>query len=280
MALYTYLILIGTQEISVFPFKYNDYITVHLVDTPGFDDTDRTDSNVLQEIASFPRVSFQAGLKLNDNRLQGSSMRSMSMFRNIINGSIYENIVLATTIWESLDLEDGIKRETSLIEHSDDRGMSKQEGCQIRRHKNTKTSGMELINFFVKERTDKVILDLQEDLVTKKKDLVDTAAGKEARDQFAEGIQQARRDLEITKAELREALRAQDKQWVLQLHREKIDASNNIEKLQKHYETFSEDMHREFEKANKRQEAKLRAMIQENKTLREGKDGIDKNFMS
>ena len=62
---------------------------------------------------------------------------------------------------------------------------------------------MQLISFFVKERTDKVVLDLQEDLVTRKKHLVDTAAGKEVRDQFAEEIQQARRDLEVTKAELR-----------------------------------------------------------------------------
>ena len=110
-AIIQYLIFIGTQEISVFPFEYNEYTTVHLVDTPGFDDTERTDFNILQEIASFLKVSFQAGLKLNgiiylhrssDNRLQGSSMRSMSLFHKIIGGSVYENIVLATTMWGPL----------------------------------------------------------------------------------------------------------------------------------------------------------------------------------
>ena len=42
-----------------------------------------------------------------------------------------------------------------------------------------------------------------------------------------------------------------------------------MEKLQKRYGTFGEDMQRKFEEANQRQEAKPRAMIQENKTLKE-----------
>ena len=39
-------------------------------------------------------------------------------------------------------------------------------------------------------------------------------------------------------------------------------------------------MQKRFEEGNKRQEAKLRAIIQENKTLTEAKDGIDKKLMS
>lgn len=41
----------------------------------------------------------------------------MNMFRKIIGGSVYGNIILATTMWESLNLE-GKKKETRLIEHS------------------------------------------------------------------------------------------------------------------------------------------------------------------
>ena len=81
-----------------------------------------------------------------DNRLQGSSMRSMSMFRKIIGGNVYENIVLATTMWESVDQKDGMKRETSLIEHSDFWGMLTQKRSRSQRHKNTKTSAMELMS--------------------------------------------------------------------------------------------------------------------------------------
>ena len=119
--------MIGTKEVSIYHFRYNDYTSVHLVDTPGFDDTAKTDFNVLQEIASFLKVSFQDGLKLNgiiylhrisDNRLQGSAIRSMNMFRKIIGGSVYENIILATTMWESVNIAKGEERETDLIKNS------------------------------------------------------------------------------------------------------------------------------------------------------------------
>lgn len=155
----------------------------------------KKDLNVLQEIASFLKASFQVGLKLNgilylhrisENRLQGSAIQGMKMFRNIIGASVYGNIVLATTMWDSVNLAEGEERKTNLIEHSNFWGMLKQEGYQVRRHKNTKTSA---ISFFVKERTDEAVLDLQEDLVTKNKNLVDTAAGKEACDKLAEGIE-------------------------------------------------------------------------------------------
>lgn len=69
-------------------------------------------------------------------------------------------------MWESVNLAEGEERKTNLIEHSNFWGMLKQEGCRVRRHKNTKTSA---ISFFVKERTDEAVLDLQEDLVTKTK---------------------------------------------------------------------------------------------------------------
>lgn len=134
---------------------------------------------------------------------------------------------------------------------------------------------MELISFFIKERTDKVVLDLQEDLVTKNKDLIDTEAGKEARGQLAEGVEQTRRELEDTKAELREALRTRNKDMALKLSKERVDSSNKMEKLQKDCEIFRENMQQEFEEANKRQEAKIRGLIQENNTLKTAKNGTD-----
>lgn len=156
-------------------------------------------------------------------------------------------------------------------------GHAETERVPIRRHENTGTSAMELISFFIKERTDKVVLDLQEDLVTKNKDLIDTEAGKEARGQLAEGVEQTRRELEDTKAELREALRTQNKDMALKLSKERVDSSNKMEKLQKDYEIFRENMQQKFEGANKRQEAKIRGLIQEKNTLKTAKMALTTN---
>lgn len=115
------------------------------------------------------------------------------------------------------------KKERQTSSKTRNFGDAETERVPIRRHENTGTSAMELISFFIKERTDKVVLDLQEDLVTKNKDLIDTEAGKEARGQLAEGVEQTRRELEDTKAELREALRTRNKDMALKLSKERVD---------------------------------------------------------
>ncbi|KAL8645935.1 MAG: hypothetical protein Q9226_007074 [Calogaya cf. arnoldii] len=183
-------------------------------DTPGFNDTNRTDFHVLQAIASFPKISFQDGLRLNgmaclhpisDNRFQLSIARSMSMLRKIVGGSVYPNIILATTKRESIAvMTNGEKRARSLISDTEFWSAMKQEGCQVRRHCNTDASARKLVSFFVEEKTNKVTLELQEDLVSTNKDLIDTAAGQEARGQYTAAIEEQQRELREIKEQLQE----------------------------------------------------------------------------
>lgn len=42
-----------TQVVDVFACEYTPSTTVILIDTPGFDDTDRSDTDVLREIATW-----------------------------------------------------------------------------------------------------------------------------------------------------------------------------------------------------------------------------------
>ena len=53
-----------TQEVGVFLCK-NRGNNVFLVDTPGFDDTDRSDTEVLREIASWLTASYSNSIKLH-----------------------------------------------------------------------------------------------------------------------------------------------------------------------------------------------------------------------
>lgn len=262
---------------------------MYLVDTPGFDDSDKSDFHVLTEIASFLKASYQDGLKLNgiiylhriiDNRMQGSAMRSITMFRKIIGGSVYPNIILASTMWELEKPGVGEARESNLIGESEFWSTMRQKGCQIRRHMNTKASALELVSFFVKDRTDKVVLDLQVDLVTKKKDLADTAAGKEARGQLAEEVMRLKRQVEDAKTALKEALKERQQARARELHKERVEWSKKMDKLQKDYETSSQKMRQDFEEARKRQEAMIKSILQQNKKLGEARDRIEKKLTS
>ncbi|KAK5947350.1 hypothetical protein PMZ80_001500 [Knufia obscura] len=79
-----------------------------LIDTPGFDDTVRSDGDVVLEIAS--SLSFQATLGmrllgiiyLHDitvPRMRGSLKRELEMLRLIVGPENYRNVLLVTTKW-------------------------------------------------------------------------------------------------------------------------------------------------------------------------------------
>jgi hypothetical protein len=80
-----------------------------VIDTPGFDDSVRSDGDVILEIAS--SLSFQAALGirllgliyLHDitvPRMRGSLKRELEMLKLIAGPRNYRNILLVTTKWD------------------------------------------------------------------------------------------------------------------------------------------------------------------------------------
>jgi predicted GTPase len=51
-----------TQEVSVTPGFILDGRTVSLIDTPGFDDTDKSDAEIVQIIAAFLETQWVYGI--------------------------------------------------------------------------------------------------------------------------------------------------------------------------------------------------------------------------
>lgn len=105
---------------------YNQSITVYLIDTPGFDDTNRTDAAVLRALADWLTHSFIKAIKLNgviyritDLRMLGAAKRYLYMFRKLCGEDALTNVVLATTMWELIDPVVGAKREKELINGPD-----------------------------------------------------------------------------------------------------------------------------------------------------------------
>ncbi|KAJ5902344.1 hypothetical protein N7495_002872 [Penicillium taxi] len=83
----------GTQAIYSYLYKYDNNTNVYLIDTPGFDDTNRDDSDVLREIAFWLSDSLMKKIKLSgmfyfhpisDPRMQGSAMKNILMFKKLL----------------------------------------------------------------------------------------------------------------------------------------------------------------------------------------------------
>jgi hypothetical protein len=83
-----------------------------LIDTPGFDDTERTHAEVLTEIGRFLEAQYPSGTNLmgilylhpiRDTRHQTSSLRNLRIFRKLCGESPLANVVLATTMWTGVN---------------------------------------------------------------------------------------------------------------------------------------------------------------------------------
>lgn len=93
---------------------------MYLIDTPGFDDTHRTDTAVLGEIADWLAESYSHAVKLSgviylhrntDTRVGGSGMKNLRMFRKLCGAANLRNVVLATTMWTDCKPDYGERRE-------------------------------------------------------------------------------------------------------------------------------------------------------------------------
>jgi hypothetical protein len=121
----------GTKLVQEYTFTYKDGknntdILVHLIDTPGFDDTNKNDAEVLKDIANWLNTTYQnetllSGVlylhRISDSRMQGSAKRNLLMFMQLCGPHCYQNVMLATTMWSILpDEATGEAREKELVE--------------------------------------------------------------------------------------------------------------------------------------------------------------------
>ena len=120
--------------------NYRPDISVYLIDTPGFDDTNRSDTEVLKEIAVWLTASYSMSIKLHgiihlhritDLRMQGSAKRNLFLFKKLCGNEALKNVILATTMWEMVDEEDGHAREIELQDTPEFWGVMKEKGSQI-----------------------------------------------------------------------------------------------------------------------------------------------------
>ncbi|KAN0115440.1 P-loop containing nucleoside triphosphate hydrolase protein [Hyaloscypha variabilis] len=94
-----------------------------LVDTPGFDDDDLTDSDVLKMLVDWLAATYRSGQKLSgilylhritDTRMRGSSLRNLKMFKELIGDEFHKNLTLGTTCWSLVSFNIALDRENEL----------------------------------------------------------------------------------------------------------------------------------------------------------------------
>ncbi|KAJ0289334.1 hypothetical protein COL940_001531 [Colletotrichum noveboracense] len=242
-----------TREVTVYRYQYSNSTNVYLVDTPGFDDTNLSDSDVLKEIATWLTGSYNNEVKLTgilylhritDPRMGGSARKNLFMFKKLCGPEALKHVVLVTTMWELVDERTGLERQTELETTEDFWVYMLSKGSRIEKHMNNPQSAHHIISRFMSHSrpTTPVLLAIQDEMVNKNKNLDETEAGK--------GLEG-------------EAIAARDKESQEELMRQQALAERNLERLRRQQEeikTTMEKLHREkYEKLEadwKKMEAK------------------------
>ena len=96
---------------------------VMLIDTPGFSDTNYSDTEILRRIAEWMKDTYDEGFLLSgiiylhriiDIRMEGPSLKNLRMMQQLCGSDSLRNVVLATTMWEKVTNEEGLRQEAEL----------------------------------------------------------------------------------------------------------------------------------------------------------------------
>jgi hypothetical protein len=181
-----------------------------LIDTPGFDDTNRSDAEILQTIALFLSGSEQAGLPLTGiiflqpvyaPRMQGSEKRRTRLIEKILGEDAFPNLVLATTQWSQMKHpKEGEARVQERRSQDDFWGYMIKHGARVVKHDDTKSSALKIVGSIIDNHKDGVQLQMQKELAANDFKVILTSAGKladaalgESTIEFEKRLQQLKR---------------------------------------------------------------------------------------
>jgi hypothetical protein len=206
-----------------------------VVDTPGFDDTSRTDEDILDEIVGFLVYQYELGIKLRgiiylhritDVRMQGSAQRYFEMFKRLCGEKNLGHVVLITTMWDQLAQRGiGLRREDEL--RKDFWKEMEDKGSQIRIFDGSRGMANALVCRMMRKKP--IVLRIQEELVDEEKTLAETEAGKYILPKIAARVQEKEEEIAkldnklslIPSSDIAERNRLQKQRHDLQIQKKK-----------------------------------------------------------
>jgi hypothetical protein len=200
----------GTQNCQIVDTSIGN-TEFRIMDCPGFDDTRRSDTEILQEIAEQLAAVRILGYKLKgivylhqiiENRMKGSALRRLDLFKKLIGEEALANVVLVTTMWGKVvtpeDIEEANNRDSELREEY--WGGMLRKGASATRFDGTTESAQGIVSQLLGKEP--VVLKVQKQLVDKKMALNQTLAGAFLAPTVSDEAEQLRRRLKELESEL------------------------------------------------------------------------------
>ncbi|KAM0268876.1 hypothetical protein ACHAQH_009890 [Verticillium albo-atrum] len=262
-----------TSEVCIFTKEYTSgsgkTTRYHLIDTPGFDNSSRTDSEVLKSLSEFLAEQYRKDIKLagiiylhriTDVRMTSSAVTNFSMFKKLCGGAFFPQIVLATTRWDDLSggKEEGHRREAALIDTDDWWGLMAKRGSKVFRFKGTEASAKEII-FHLGSLRLQAAMKIQTEMVDENKSFDATSAGLEVAKRLVELHERLEEEFEQIKS-LREEMAAdrnRDNDLIAHLKGKEAHLMSQIESAQSAREKLHASNRQEVARNNARHRQEL-----------------------
>lgn len=275
----------GTKKIDIFEYTLKGQ-RVFLIDTPGFDDTTRSDVETLEILATYLGASYANGVRIHgvlmlhpitNNRMSGSNLRYLAFLKAICGFNSYKNMVIVTTMWPEepspAEKKDFDNRENELLTQQRFFGDLIAEGASLFRHYeyghrdlHIQRISAQSIMTYILDRTDGNKMDalqLQREIFDEKKSLAQTTAGVLT----ADYLRQARQTHETRLSELvsERTDASADKTYKQQLSKLEAEVNMDIQGVEKDCQALTRtiaDLHQAEAEALKEEIARLNSRFQ------------------
>lgn len=215
--------------------------TIYLIDTPGFDDTDKSDTEVLREIAAWLADSYKNKIRLHgiiylhritDIRMQGSAKRNLTLFKKLCGDDALKRVVLATTMWDRVEWQVAEQREKELKDTEEFWGWMCKKGSKVLRHYGPETdSAADILKQLVVHDTP-VTVSLQKQLVDDGLTLDRTSAGQELQSELLKERARWAKELREVEENMKIAMEQKDLEAEEAMREERDRYTNMIKKAE------------------------------------------------
>ncbi|EGO57913.1 hypothetical protein NEUTE1DRAFT_63272, partial [Neurospora tetrasperma FGSC 2508] len=191
--------------------------SVTVVDTPGFDDTRRSNTQILAEITEYLVTQYALRVPLrgiiymhsiHDNRMKHSSRQFLEMFQLLCGDEALRKVKFVTTHWDNIDPEregEALRREQQLLDEWWAPMLGKGSS-------NTQFSGShdsaEGIVLDLMSDDESIVLEVQRELVDCDMELGETKAGKSLRKAIEDDIAECKTTIDEIDTQMVNAMRS------------------------------------------------------------------------
>lgn len=228
--------MVGTKDIKPYEM-YLDGELVHLIDTPGFDDTYQSDADILGLLAQWLFANYLEGVLITGvillhpvsaNRIYGSEWSRLRLFEDICGADAWSRTVIATTMWDEISsYESGSARVQERMSSPECWGEMVAGGANVVRHDNNGTSARRIVSMLCGGESKPVPLLIQKELESNDVSLAETSAG----NRILSDLEERCKWLEEEQDRLQKEQKGKD-QKITELNKEKECLDLELEKFQ------------------------------------------------